>query len=106
MSDKTELAVATWVGALMFPAIFALRAATILLETWVYTKLWAWHVAPHFQVAPLPFGTAFAIGALVTMLTIHAAANAPDSPGDKWRRILAHQILMPLFLLAIGALLR
>ena len=72
--------------------------ALVFAEPWVLQQGWNWHVVPTFGLAPIRYGTAWALAVLANLVT-HQYIPRPDDAAPKFAGFHAVLTVVTLFVL-------
>lgn len=85
----------------------AIIAASVLLNGWALSLLWAWFVVPTFPVLPvLTLGQAIGLASVVSFLTYQYVDAEPKKSEAKFLEISLNVILRPVFAVLFGLAIR
>jgi hypothetical protein len=91
-----------------FVGLMALIALSSVWRGYVLTVLWAWFVVPTFGLPALALAPAIGLSLVVSFLTHQLTSKEDDKRdfSDRMARAIGVVLLMPLFVLGIGWVVR
>ena len=85
--------------AIIFVLVIGLFIGAVILRGWALSTLWGWFAVPIFHLPALSIPQAIGVSIVVSLLTYQ---RIPEGAKDKKWDPIAHSVLVPLFAVWVG----